>query len=106
MARPARLSATGRCLGGGRAHRGVRGRARWPFAAEAGHVDALGCWLLITWLLTQSKVGLSAYRSEAALLPLAILVGRLPRPLAAVLAGLAVIVAVPMTALYMRNVLI
>lgn len=63
-------------------------------------------WLLVTWLLTQSKVGLSAYRSEAALLPLAILVGRLPRPLAAVLAGLAVIVAVPMTALYMRNVLI
>ena len=35
-------------------------------------------WLLLTWLLVQSKSGLSAYRSEAALLPLAILVGRLP----------------------------
>jgi hypothetical protein len=53
-----------------------------------------------------AETNVASYRAEAALLPVALLVRRLPRPLAAGIALAAAVLAVSMTKLYLRNYLV
>lgn len=67
-------------------------------------VDALILlWAIPTWLLPLSQAAVSIQRSQAALLPLAISVRRLPRPLVVVLVVLAVPIAVAMEKLFLQG---
>jgi hypothetical protein len=67
-------------------------------------VDALILlWAIPTWLLPLSQAGVEIQRSQAALLPLAIAVRRLPRPLILVLVVLALPIAVTMERLFLRG---
>ncbi len=63
-------------------------------------------WMALTWLIPQVTSGLSQYRSEAALLPTAILVVLLPRTLAVALIAATIAVAIPMEVLFLRNTLV
>jgi hypothetical protein len=63
----------------------------------------IGLWALATWALPQAETGISRYRSEAALVPLAVLLPRLPRRVAILLALVAVAIAVPMAQLFLRG---
>jgi hypothetical protein len=58
-------------------------------------------WGLVTWIVPLSQSYVSVQRSQAALLPLAVLLRRLPRPLVVVFAGAAVGVAVVMEKLFL-----
>lgn len=58
-------------------------------------------WAVATWALPLSQGDVSIQRSQAALLPLAILLARLPRPLVAALVAVAVPVAVLMEKLFL-----
>lgn len=58
-------------------------------------------WALATWALPLSQGAVSIQRSQAALLPLAILVHRLPRPVALVLVAACVPVAILMELLFL-----
>lgn len=60
-------------------------------------------WAVAAWLLTSVPAYLSHYREDAVLLPIAPLVGRLPRPLAAVIVIVSACLTVPMTILYVRG---
>jgi hypothetical protein len=60
-------------------------------------------WALATWALPQSETGLSRYRSQAALLPLAVLLPRLPRPLAIAFTVGAIALAIPMAVLFLEG---
>jgi hypothetical protein len=60
-------------------------------------------WALATWALPLSQAAVSIQRSQAALLPLAILLRRLPRPLAFALTAVAVPVAVAMEKLFLEG---
>jgi hypothetical protein len=60
-------------------------------------------WAIPTWLLPLSQAAVSLQRSQAALLPLAILIRRLPRPLLFVLVALVVPVAVAMEKLFLEG---
>jgi len=67
-------------------------------------VDALILlWAIPTWLLPLSQAAISIQRSQAALLPLAVSLRRLPRPLLLVLIVLAVPVAVAMEKLFLEG---
>ena len=60
-------------------------------------------WALATWALPLSQAAVSIQRSQAALLPLAILLRRLPRPLLFALIAAAVPVAVAMEKLFLQG---
>jgi hypothetical protein len=77
---------------------------RWRSRARA---DALvATWAVLAWLLLYVETQVHTYRGEAALLPLAILVRRLPWPLAAAITAAAVAIAVPMLRLYLVGILV
>jgi hypothetical protein len=72
----------------------------------AARADALvAIWAVIAWAGPLSESKLATWRGEAALLPLALLVRRLPRPLGVAIAIAAAVLAVPMTKLYLGNFL-
>jgi hypothetical protein len=72
----------------------------------SARADALvAIWAVLAWAGPLSESKLSTWRGEAALLPLALLVRRLPRPLGIAIAIAAAVLAVPMTKLYLANVL-
>ena len=60
-------------------------------------------WAVVTWALPLSQAAVESQRSQAALLPLAVFVPRLPRPLAFVFVAAAVVVAVAMEKLYLQG---
>jgi hypothetical protein len=62
-------------------------------------------WAVAVWLALYAETDLHAYRGVAGLLPLAVLLPRLPRLLAAAIAVAAILIAIPMTTLYLRGVL-
>lgn len=62
-------------------------------------------WALATWALPLSQTNVSDQRGEAALLPLAILVARLPWPLSLALAAAAAAIALPMEKLFLDGIL-
>ncbi len=62
-------------------------------------------WAVAVWLVLYAETDLHAYRGVAGLLPLAVLLPRLPRLLAAAIAVAAILIAVPMTTLYLRGAL-
>ena len=66
----------------------------------------LGLWIVVTWLITQATTGASPYRGEAALLPMAILIGTLPRLLAGAIVASAIAIAIPLELLFLRNTLV
>jgi hypothetical protein len=77
---------------------------RWRAAPRLDRLLAL--WAVVTWAVPLTQANLSLWRSQAALLPLALLVGRLPRALAAAAVVAAAGVAVPMALLFFHNRLI
>jgi hypothetical protein len=62
-------------------------------------------WAAAVWLVLYAQTSLDAYRGVAGLLPLAVLMPRLPWPLAAAIAVAAILIAVPMETLYLRAAL-
>ncbi len=71
------------------------------------HADALvAIWAVMAWAMPISETNVATYRGEAALLPLALLVRRLPWPLGAAITLAAAVLAVTMTKLYLRNYLV
>jgi hypothetical protein len=62
-------------------------------------------WAIAAWAVPAAANPWSIYRAQAALLPVAVLVGRLPRALAAVLIVAAVAVSVPLELMFLRNLL-
>lgn len=62
-------------------------------------------WAVAVWLELYAETALDSYRGVAGLLPLAVLLPRLPRPLAAAIAVAAILIAVPMMTLFFRGVL-
>jgi hypothetical protein len=76
---------------------------RGPFAGA----DALvAIWAVMAWAMPISETNVATYRGEAALLPLALLVRRLPRPLGVAITIAAAVLAVSMTKLYLRDYLV
>jgi hypothetical protein len=63
-------------------------------------------WAVAVWLQLYAETDLDAYRGVAGLMPLAVLLPRLPRLLAAAIAVAAILIAVPMATLYLSGVLI
>jgi hypothetical protein len=63
-------------------------------------------WMLAAWAIPEATSGTSHYRGEAALLPMAILIGVVPRVLAVALCVTAIAVSVPIEVLFLRNTLI
>jgi hypothetical protein len=63
-------------------------------------------WAVATWAFPPSQGNVSISRSQAALLPLALLVSRLPRPFAFALVIAAAAVAVAMEKLFLQGVLV
>jgi hypothetical protein len=62
-------------------------------------------WAVAVWLQLYAETDLDAYRSVAGLLPLAVLLPRLPRLLAVAIAVAAILIAVPMTTLFLRGLI-
>ena len=60
-------------------------------------------WAFVTWIVPLSQSYLSLQRSQAALLPLAVLLRRLPRPFVLVFAGIAVGVGIVMEKLFLEG---
>jgi len=78
----------------------VRNRGR------LGQADLLVLlWAIPTWVLANLQTHVSLYRSEAALLPLALLARRLPTPFLYTLVALAALLTVAMTTLYVDSTL-
>jgi cbb3-type cytochrome oxidase subunit 3 len=63
-------------------------------------------WSVAFWAFPLTQAHVSLYRSQAALLPLAILVARLPVVLIYVIAGAAAWLTVPMTILFLQAKLV
>jgi hypothetical protein len=61
-------------------------------------------WAVVVWAELYAETEVDAYRGVAGLLPLAILLPRLPRWLAAAIAVGAILIAVPMVTLYFKGV--
>jgi hypothetical protein len=61
-------------------------------------------WAVVVWAELYVETEVDAYRGVAGLLPLAILVPRLPRPLAVAIVLAAILIAVPMVTLYFIGV--
>lgn len=75
--------------------------------ASATALDALlVVWALAAWLIPHIWANVSEYRSEAALLPVALLVGRLPQALSACIVVGAFLLVAPMELLFLRSVLV
>ena len=69
--------------------------------------DALiALWAVAAWVVPYAETHVHAYRGAAALLPLALLIRRLPWPLAAAITAAAIPLAVAVTILYLRGVLV
>jgi hypothetical protein len=66
----------------------------------------LALWALATWAFPLAQANVSVWRSEAALLPLAALMPRLPRPLLVVVVVVAGWISVPMAMLYFEGKLV
>lgn len=60
-------------------------------------------WAVATWLVPMSQAAVEIQRSQAALLPLAIFVPRLPRPVAVVLVVAAIAIAAAMEKLFLQG---
>jgi len=60
-------------------------------------------WAFATWLVPLSQAAVEVQRSQAALLPLAIFVPRLPRPVAIALVVAAVVIAAAMEKLFLQG---
>jgi hypothetical protein len=60
-------------------------------------------WAVITWAFPLTQANVSLYRSQAALLPLALLVRLLPRPILFLTAGTALWLSVPMAQLFLQS---
>jgi hypothetical protein len=75
------------------------------FRVPAGDL-LLALWVSGAWLLPHLQANVSVYRSEAALLPMAPLLRRLPRPLLATVAAAAIVLAVPMARGFVRRQLV
>ena len=60
-------------------------------------------WAVLTWAVPLGQAAVSLPRSQAALLPLAILVRRLPRPVIAALVVAAIPIAVCMEKLFLEG---
>lgn len=75
--------------------------------ASATALDTLVVvWALAAWLVPHIWANVSEYRSEAALLPVALLVGRLPRVLSLCIVAGAFLLVAPMELLFLRSVLV
>jgi hypothetical protein len=73
----------------------------------AGRVDLLlVLWAAVTWALPLTQANVSVWRSQAALAPIGVLVGRLPRPAAITLIVAAAAVAVPVALLFFAGRLV
>lgn len=72
-------------------------RRRWLVHAEL----LVLVWAVVAWLVPLSQSYVSLQRSQAALLPVAVLLPRLPRPLVVAFAVAAVVVAVLMETLFL-----
>jgi hypothetical protein len=62
-------------------------------------------WAVIVWVVSHAAANISTYRGEAALVPVATLLPRLPRSLAVAITAGAIALVIPMTRLYLRGVL-
>ena len=66
--------------------------------------DALvALWALGTWWVALMQTNVSIWRGEAALVPLALLVRRLPPPLASAITVAAFLIMIAMTRLYVNG---
>jgi hypothetical protein len=63
-------------------------------------------WATASWLLPELQSHVQNYRTETALLPLVLLVRRLPTPVAVIFTGIAIAIALPLARLYFRGLLI
>jgi hypothetical protein len=71
---------------------------------SATRFDALvALWALGTWCMALMQTNVSIWRGEAALVPLALLVRRLPGPLASAITLAAFVIMIAMTRLYLNN---
>jgi hypothetical protein len=71
-------------------------RADWLIAA----------WAVVTWLVPHAQANLSSYRSQAALLPLALLARRLPPVVLFGFVAIAIWLSVPMVQLFLDGKLV
>jgi len=62
-------------------------------------------WAVPAWLAAYSESWVAVYRTEAALMPLALVLPRLPKPVAWAFATSAVALAIPMTGFFVRSTL-
>jgi hypothetical protein len=68
--------------------------------------DALiAIWAVLAWLVVYTASQVHTYRGEVALLPVAVLVRRLPWPLSVLLTAVALVLVAPLIQLYHANVL-
>ena len=63
-------------------------------------------WATVSWLLPEMQSHVQSYRIETALLPLVLLVRRLPTAVAVIFAAIAIAVALPLARLYFRGQLV
>jgi hypothetical protein len=66
----------------------------------------LAIWAVVTWAFPLTQANVSVYRSQAALLPLALLVRRLPRPALVLAVAGALVLSVPMARLFVEGKLV
>ena len=81
----------------------------WAFAKRRDLVDV--DWLLLSvtlalWAAPLTQGNLSLYRSEAALVPAAVLLRKLPRPIVVALCAGAVLISIPMAVLFFERRLV
>jgi hypothetical protein len=85
----------------------VCGLAAVLMRRPVGRVDLLvAVWAIASWVVPQSQTNVQSYRIEAALLPLALLVRRLPPALAIGFVAVAVPVAVAVAVDYFKGLLL
>jgi hypothetical protein len=70
-------------------------------------VDLLFCiWAVVTWAVPLTQGNISTQRSQAALVPIAVLVARLPRPLLATAVLLTAAISIPLAWVYFQGSLV